>query len=338
MSTASPAHPAHLDPSELGTKDYWDNYYNTDLSNLKRPVADNNTVKSRKGDGNDDDDDEEDDDDKANQSIDPSELPSWFSDVSAPEKILSYLTSETFPLAPENWPADPQSPLPSILDLGTGNGSLLFLLRTEGEFIGNRMCGIDYSDSSIELSKRLGKEVGDGCEEIEFYRCDILKEEDWRKAEWWPKSPDDTRALHQGGKDSITGWDIVLDKGTFDAISLSAEEIEIEEERDNNSPESLDHSSSTIPPPQRRRRICELYPRAAARMLNPGGYLLITSCNWTEDEVIRWFVASSSPESPRPELESDPILEVYGKVKYSTYKFGGQEGQGVATVCFKRVR
>ncbi|EFW16767.1 conserved hypothetical protein, partial [Coccidioides posadasii str. Silveira] len=54
---------------------------------------------------------------------------SWFTEHNAPEKVLRFLTAEGFPLAPCNTSGLEQ---PRILDLGTGNGSMLTLLREEG--------------------------------------------------------------------------------------------------------------------------------------------------------------------------------------------------------------
>ena len=169
------------------------------------------------------------------------------------------------------------------------------------------MCGIDYSLPSIQLSRKLGQEIGFGCSEIEFEVCDVIRD-DWERNDWWPKS--------EANPSQAAGWDIILDKGTFDAISLSAETIDV----------------PMSPTPQ---KLCEIYPTQTTRMLKPGGFLLITSCNWTQDEVIHWFTSSS------PVVEEDqdkPKLEVFAKLKYTSFKFGGAEGTGVCTVCFRRVR
>ena len=83
---------------------------------------------------------------------------------------------------------------------------MLFLLRGEGGFKG-KMTGVDYSAQSIELcEQRLGgmcRNNMDQWNNIEFVEWDIMSvntANEWRE-----------------------GWDIVLDKGTFDAISLSEE-------------------------------------------------------------------------------------------------------------------
>lgn len=223
-------------------------------------------------------------------------LDSWFADVNAPAKVLDYLTSERFPLSPNN--PNRQVADPSVLDLGCGNGSSLFELRLEGGYHG-RMIGLDYSQQSVDLAKRLwdqhlkqqdGEEASNGSS-ISFERIDVLKDQP-EENPWWPPG----------------GFDLVLDKGTFDAVSLSAETMEAENEE---------------------VRIVEVYPAKVAQMVKSGGYLLITSVNWTEDEIVKWFTAGTGVGG---------ALEMFGKINYPVYKFGGQTGQGVASVCFRRIR
>ena len=234
-------------------------------------------------------------------AAEPSDLESWFDDVGAPEKVLEFLTSDDFPLSLEAGPIGDKAP--SVLDLGTGNGSMLFTLRLDGGYDG-LMVGVDYSQQSIELARKLWKQysmnpnnaIDDGESRssgpTRFEVVDLIRE-DPRTEDWWPKA--------QGG------FDLVLDKGTFDAISLSSETI------------ADAHGE--------QKRICELYPRKAIDTISPEGYLLVTSCNWTEEEVVRWFTRGEGVEGR---------LEVYSKIKYPVYEFGGQKGQGVASVCFKK--
>ena len=169
------------------------------------------------------------------------------------------------------------------MDLGTGNGEMLFLLREEGKFAG-RLVGVDYSEASIDLCRQLalrkGYPVGPSSEgrSLEFATWDIMRTPP--RQEW------------------IEGFDVVLDKGTFDAVSLSGEVDE------------------------QGRRICEGYRERVERLVKKGGYVLVTSCNWTEGELKEWFTGGE--------------LEVFGRVEYPTFKFGGQTGQSVCSVCFRR--
>jgi hypothetical protein len=186
---------------------------------------------------------------------------------------------------------------PTILDLGTGNGSTLFQLRLSGNFTGP-MVGVDYSPQSIQLARTLAQryastEPSNPCADVQFEVLDLIHSDPVTQP-WWPSDPG--------------GFDLVLDKGTFDAISLSSETI--------TSPDS------------KKRRVCEVYPSKVVEMVKQGGFLLVTSCNWTEEEVVHWFTDTEGTIRQ---------LEVWDKVKYPKYKFGGQEGQGVASVCFRRV-
>ncbi|PLB33208.1 putative S-adenosylmethionine-dependent methyltransferase [Aspergillus candidus] len=327
-------HPTHLSPSELGTKDYWDTFYARTLAHLsqKQTPTDANEAHQTQveADGEEEEDDQEDVDDDSDPGT------SWFSEYNAPDKVLRFLTGEEFPLAPVNTrtsgttEGEGKREQPSILDLGTGNGSMLALLRKRGHFRGE-MVGVDYSRASVELARRLQvlraheaylsdseDEGEDGVEEeegkeIRFEEWDILRAEGWALAD----------ADNGGGRSRVDwfpysrgGFDIVLDKGTFDAVSLSEEVVEDAERKDG--------SGKTI-----QRRVCETYPGIARRTVRKGGFLVVTSCNWTEEELVQWFTRETGEEEDR--------LVVWGRVEYPTFRFGGREGQGVVTVCFQRV-
>lgn len=91
---------------------------------------------------------------------------------------------------------------PSILEIGCGNGTLLFAVHEAG-YNPNKMHGIDYSENAISLAKSIAsKKDGEDATSIQFSARDFLTQEIPR---------DDTTS---------DGWDLILDKGTFDAISL----------------------------------------------------------------------------------------------------------------------
>lgn len=153
---------------------------------------------------------------------------------------------------------------------------MLFRLREQGGFAG-RMTGLDYSEASVELARRIMSTKSE-MEGIEFQVWDIMGAEHWN-----------------GG-----AFDVVLDKGTFDAVSLSAE---------------VDGQG---------RRVCERYRVQVEGMVKKGGLLLITSCNWTDGELKEWFGGG------------DLLYE--GQVEYPRFRFGGQTGQSISSVCFRRKR
>ncbi|KAE8384704.1 methyltransferase domain-containing protein [Aspergillus alliaceus] len=325
---ADDSHPSHLSPSELGTKDYWETFYARTLTHIstKRNNNNNPSTTSQPIHAQADSDAESVDDDD-----DPGT--SWFSEHNAPDKVLQFLTSDDFPLAPCHTLAK-KGPQPTVLDLGTGNGSMLALLRKRGGFRGG-MVGVDYSARSVELARELqrlkihsayltdseeeggfsddeqqeareagGEGMQEEREEIRFEEWDILHSADGLKErgalDWFP--------YEEGG------FDIVLDKGTFDAVSLSEEVVE--------------EGDASVAGKKVQRRVCERYPGIARGLVRKGGFLVVTSCNWTEEELVMWFTR---------EKDEWDRLEVWGRVEYPRFRFGGKEGQGVCTVCFQRV-
>eukprot|EP01137_Pigoraptor_chileana_P014566 Opistho-2@69342 len=179
----------------------------------------------------------------------------WFG-IDAVEKVVDWLVDEGI---------DREL---SILDVGCGNGVMLHELSKSGF---TSLYGIDYSELSIALSKAIAEQEGF---EATFAVVDFLA---------------DVAALPD------QPYDISVDKGTYDAISLSE-----------NAPEA--RSS---------------YIENVVKVTKPGGLVIITSCNWTEDEVKRDFTAS-------------PHLKYKTRLKYPVFEFGGKKGQTICTVVFTR--
>ena len=134
----------------------------------------------------------------------------------------------------------PATARPFMLDVGMGNGALLFALHARGHDPA-RLCGIDYSADAVALAKSIAEARGGGLEDITFEERDFLTEE----------------IVGLGGAGSgentqnTASWDLVLDKGTYDAIALG------EKDEKGLSP-------------------AVGYPARAARLLKPGGFFLIT--------------------------------------------------------------
>ncbi|KAK0555057.1 Protein-lysine N-methyltransferase efm4 [Tilletia horrida] len=201
-----------LPESKLGTKAHWDEVYERELNNWK-------------------------------DHGDEGEV--WFGEE-AVDRMVSYLEQafEDGTIDLETVSSDEHA----ILDLGMGNGHLLFALHesSDVEVPPTSMLGIDYSPASVSLAKRIGKEKGEEAEEVRFEQADLL---------------DDDVVERLAGANR---WAIVCDKGTMDAIALSSQLI-------------------------RGRLPVDLYTRAVAKLTRPGGIFLITSCNFTKDELIRRF-------------------------------------------------
>ncbi|KAI5847870.1 S-adenosyl-L-methionine-dependent methyltransferase [Morchella snyderi] len=237
----SPPEPAseHLNISKLGTKEYWDQAYETESHNFSADPTNEGQI--------------------------------WFDESDAESRILRYLSSQDLP------------PSTSFLDVGTGNGHLLFELIESGEYDGGAMVGIDYSPRAVELAEKIAIERGvEG--RVRFVVGDCVKDE-LSAAEWVPQN----------------GFGVVLDKGTFDAISLSGE--------------VLDDGSG--------RRLYEGYAQGVVGVMARGGLLVVTSCNWTEEELKKKLL-----------LNTD--LEYYGKISYPSFSFGGKTGQAISSICFRR--
>lgn len=198
------------------------------------------------------------------------------------------------------------------------------------------MVGVDYSQQSIELARKLARVYlglgprpssvsshSGGAGEITFQVLDLIHDTPHEQA-WWPRAPN-ADVIANGGAETQTqttdGFDLVLDKGTFDAISLSASTV-------------VDDATG------RQRRICELYPSKVLDMVKSGGFLLVTSCNWTEDEVVAWFGGPATDVGLDTGVDAGRAasakFEVYDRIKYPVFEFGGQKGQGVASVCFRK--
>lgn len=133
----------------------------------------------------------------------------------------------------------PPSGQPTVLEVGSGNGTLLFALQESG-YLASRMCGFDYSSDAVNLAKAIGSTRGDGAEEISFTVCDFLS-----------KELDVPRSILGSAGKAWERWDLVLDKGTLDAIALG------EKDESGRSPAAG-------------------YPLRLARLLRPGGYFLVT--------------------------------------------------------------
>ncbi|XP_062134035.1 EEF1A lysine methyltransferase 2 [Drosophila sulfurigaster albostrigata] len=180
----------------------------------------------------------------------------WF-DEDSQQRIVDWLLKQ------EN--VDKQTA--RVLDLGCGNGMFLIALGNEGY---TQLTGVDYSPKAIELAKGIAK---DQSLNINY----------------------DVADLTQSEPPNLGIYNIVHDKGTYDAVSLCPDN-----------------------PKEKRTN----YLKTVAQLLSDEHSLfIITSCNWTEEELLvsfeEFFVKHCSIPTP-------------------TFKFGGKVGNVVTSVVFKK--
>nr|POE88290.1 putative efflux pump mfs2 [Quercus suber] len=261
-----------LEPSALGTKDYWDKAYARELHNHEADAADHGTV--------------------------------WFSESNAEAAILAQLDR----LASEHLLARAGENASRFVDLGTGNGHLLFALRgadsdsdpepddddddddvdeDSHESWQGAMVGVDYSATSIQLAQRIAAQHP-ATADVRFAEWDLLG---GSPGPWLP----------------LDGFDVALDKGTFDAISLMA------------APTTEDAGGGGTPHP------CETYRANVLPLIKPGGFLVLTSCNWTKEELLEWMI---------PDAEGE--LGFHGEAAYPTFTFGGRKGHFISSWAMYR--
>ncbi|CAL8391390.1 unnamed protein product [Arctogadus glacialis] len=208
-------------PSKLGTKQYWDEAYQTELETF-RDIGDVGEI--------------------------------WFGEQSM-GRVIRWMEKAEIPKNA------------SILDIGTGNGVLLVELAKEGY---TNLTGIDYSAASVALAK------------------DVLQAEDLNNI-----SVKEVDFLSGSGE--LKDFDVCVDKGTFDAISLN---------------------------PENTNEVRIRYVQALGDALKEGGYFVITSCNWTKEQLLQRFCSG---------------FEFVQQLPTPSIQFGGKTGNNVTALIFKRL-
>ncbi|XP_047558292.1 EEF1A lysine methyltransferase 2 isoform X2 [Lutra lutra] len=92
----------------------------------------------------------------------------------------------------------------------------------------------------------------------------------------------------------LSGFHICIDKGTFDAISLNPDNA-IEKRKQ--------------------------YVKSLSAALNVKGFFLITSCNWTKEELLDEFSEG---------------FELFEELPTPTFSFGGRSGNSVTALVFQK--
>jgi len=182
------------------------------------------------------------------------------------KKIIEYIRDDSFS----------GEPIADIADIGCGNGSLLIELAKVGY---RNLTALDYSEKGIELMTSIvAKQELE--QAFQFMVVDMLKDEE---------------ILKQLEKK----FEICIDKGTYDAISLMPIEDPINNPRD-------------------------IYLRNVCGILQDrGGSLILASCNWTRAELLE---------------QTKEFFQHYVDIETSKFSFGGSEGSNVTVVVLIKLR
>ena len=141
------------------------------------------------------------------------------------------------------------------------------LIKEELDY--QNLLGVDYSPSAIELATQIASSKASAAK-FQFY--DLF------------------------GTEKLSPVDLILDKGTFDAISLAAYD-------------------------PNQQSPANLYVEVISKLLVEQGILLITSCNWTLEELVERF---------------SPQFNLHDQIKYPSFTFGGVQGQKVTTIALMK--
>lgn len=151
------------------------------------------------------------------------------------------------------------------------------------------MNGIDYSPNAVKLGEALFAEQSSlSCV---FAEVDFLNPSG---SPWFATSPK---------------FDLLIDKGTFDAISLGS------------SVDPNQDQTQDIPRTKVIEGLASKFKQSLVLLFNPDSRFVITSCNWTKDELAQLF---------------GPEFEVDHQIDHPSFKFAGSIGQVVTTLVFRR--
>lgn len=177
----------------------------------------------------------------------------------------------------------------SFIDLGTGNGHLLFQLHEDileecdsSEDIQFGFKGIDYSPESVEFATKVAEQKYPNAT-FQFEQVNLLAKENEFLVE------------------NSTKFDILLDKGTLDAIALNQDPIS-----------DFDNKIGM-----------DIYASQISKLMHQNSILLITSCNFTESELIKIITQEESNG-----------LSVWDKIEYPSFQFGGVKGSTICSIAF----
>ncbi|OBA21386.1 hypothetical protein METBIDRAFT_11909 [Metschnikowia bicuspidata var. bicuspidata NRRL YB-4993] len=202
----------------------------------------------------------------------------WFDDSGAERKVVDF-----FCLLVDEHEVPPTA---RLVDLGTGNGHLLFeLFETicdECPDAGLQYHGIDYSPDSVAFAQLIAQRRYPQ-QRFTFETVDFISQDCAYLAE------------------NAGSFDVLFDKGTLDAIALNND-----------------------PVPGFGGKIgSQVYPIQVEKLMHAGSLLILTSCNFTEAELIQLITQNGTN-----------ALRVWRKISYPSFKFGGVAGSTICSIAF----
>jgi SAM-dependent methyltransferase len=182
------------------------------------------------------------------------------------------------------------------LDIGCGNAASLLYLAKEYEF--QHLTGVDYSQPGIELARK----VVARSESTQHIKLEVLDLMDLSGL----------YSRYSTGNGLV--FDLLYDKGTFDAICLNEDKSM-----------RAKYVSSVV-----------------SMMKSTTSYFVITSCNWTVQELIQMFESMSTYEARAHEHQDLAGIEDHANfslkwlktLQHPQFSFGGKSGSTVATCAF----
>ena len=212
----------------------------------------------------------------------------WFDDSDAEMKMIEFIMDEACETDTEIVFKNDQTGLSNFIDLGTGNGHFLFEMINDCDFLdifieNSRVTGCDYSPKSIEFANDIKNTK---FADFEFFQENV----EFKVMDIF----DDETIFDK--------YEIVTDKGTLDAIALSG----------------LSKYNKTA---DKEMSLVNYYPYVIEKLLSKKGLFVITSCNFTQEELIKI-------------IESSGNLKYYKHVNYPSIEFGGIKGTTICTVAF----
>lgn len=175
-----------------------------------------------------------------------------------------------------------------VVDIGCGNAFIPCTLidKLQSNNLSNNVSalGIDYSINSVNLSNKIVADRG-LADLITIEQCDFLDQRQLEK-------------VTRGEK-----YDFVVDKGTFDAICLMAED----------EPDKLSET---------RRR----YMLSLCSLLKGGSVIVLASCNYTQDELLSFI---------RTDCTEEFEIELVDQIETPKIQFGGKEGSQVTCLILR---